>query len=48
MSNLLYIKANIKPEGESRTFQVSDFFIEEYLRFHPEDKVSFLDLYQEE
>lgn len=47
MSNLLYIKANIKQEGESRTFQVSDFFIEEYLRFHPEDKVSILDLYQE-
>ena len=30
MSKLLYIKANIKSEGESRTFRVSDSFIEEY------------------
>ncbi len=30
MSKILYIKANPKPEGESRTFTVSDAFIETY------------------
>ena len=30
MSKVLYIKANIKQEGESRTFKVSDSFVEEY------------------
>ncbi|MDU8978309.1 MAG: FMN-dependent NADH-azoreductase, partial [Clostridium perfringens] len=27
MSKVLYIKANIKNEGESRTFKVSDSFV---------------------
>ena len=30
MSKVLYIKANIKNEGESRTFKVSDSFVENY------------------
>lgn len=30
MSKVLYIKANAKPEGTSKTFDVSDHFIEEY------------------
>lgn len=47
MRKVLYIKANIKPEGVSRTFQVSDYFIEEYKKQHPEDEVIVLDLYQE-
>ena len=47
MSKVLYIKANIKPEGVSRTFQVSDYFIEEYKKQHPEDEVVVLDLYKE-
>jgi FMN-dependent NADH-azoreductase len=47
MSKLLYIKANIKPEGESRTFKVSDSFIEEYRRLNPEDEIITLDLYNE-
>ena len=47
MSKVLYIKANIKSEGESRTFQVSDHFIEEYKRSHPEDQVEVVDLYKE-
>ena len=37
MSKLLYIKANIKSEGESRTFKVSDSFIEEYKKNNPKD-----------
>lgn len=47
MSTLLYIKANIKPEGESRTFQISDHFIKEYQLAHPEDELITLDLYKE-
>ncbi|MBE6052755.1 MAG: FMN-dependent NADH-azoreductase [Clostridium sartagoforme] len=47
MKKVLYIKANIKPEGESRTFKVSDSFMEEYRRLNPEDKVITLDLYKE-
>ena len=47
MSKVLYIKANIKPEGQSRTYQVSDAFIEEYQKQHPEDEIVTLDLYKE-
>ena len=47
MSKVLYIKANIKPEGQSRTFRVSDSFIEEYRRLNPEDEIITLDLYKE-
>ena len=39
MSKLLYIKANIKNEGESRTFKVADSFIEEYKKNNPKDEV---------
>lgn len=47
MSKVLYIKANIKPEGQSRTFKVSDNFIEEYKKVNPQDEVTVLDLYNE-
>ena len=47
MNKVLYIKANIKPEGQSRTFKVSDSFIEEYKRLNPEDEIITLDLYKE-
>lgn len=47
MSKVLYIKANIKPEGQSRTFKVSDSFIEEYKRLNPQDEIITLDLYKE-
>lgn len=30
MNKVLYIKANAKPEGKSRTFKISDVFIDEY------------------
>ena len=39
MSKVLYIKANIKQEGESRTFKVSDSFVEEYKKNNPNDEV---------
>ena len=47
MSKVLYIKANIKPEGESRTFQVADHFIEAYKKRNPGDEVVVLNLYKE-
>lgn len=47
MSKVLYIKANIKNEGESRTFKVSDSFVEEYKKNNPQDEVIVLDLYKE-
>lgn len=47
MSKVLYIKANIKNEGESRTFKVSDSFVEEYMRNNPQDELIVLDLYKE-
>ncbi len=47
MSKVLYIKANIKQEGESRTFKVSDSFVEEYKKNNPEDEIITLDLYKE-
>lgn len=47
MSKVLYIKANVKPEGQSRTFKVSDSFIEEYKKNNPNDEIITLDLYKE-
>lgn len=47
MSKVLYIKANIKKEEESRTFKVSDSFIEEYRNDNPNDEIITLDLYKE-
>ncbi|PHV69753.1 FMN-dependent NADH-azoreductase [Sporanaerobium hydrogeniformans] len=47
MNKVLYIKANIKNEGQSRTFKVSDRFIEEYKKNNPQDEVFELDLYKE-
>jgi FMN-dependent NADH-azoreductase len=47
MSTVLYIKANAKPEGVSRTFKISDEFIETYKKSHPDDEIITLDLYKE-
>lgn len=47
MSTVLYIKANAKPEGVSRTFKVSDEFIKSYKESHPNDNIITLDLYKE-
>lgn len=47
MSKVLYIKANAKIEG-SRTFEISDKFIDEYKKANPNDEVKVLDLYKED
>ena len=46
-SKVLYIKANARPEGISRTYRVSKSFIETYKELHPEDEIITLDLYKE-
>ena len=45
MSKVLYIKANAKAEGESRTFRIADRFIEVYKKNNPDDEIIELDLY---
>lgn len=47
MKKILYIKANIKKDGDSRTFKISDRFVEEYKKNNPDDEVTVLDLYKE-
>ncbi|SHI66512.1 FMN-dependent NADH-azoreductase [Parasporobacterium paucivorans] len=47
MSKVLYIKANAKEKGQSRTFKISDSFIEEYKKLNPDDEIITLDLYKE-
>lgn len=47
MSRVLYIKANIKPEGQSRAFKISDSFIDEYKKNNPNDEIITLDLNKE-
>lgn len=47
MSKVLYIKANPKSDEESRTFQISEKFVEAYKQSHPQDEIITLDLYRE-
>ncbi len=47
MSKILYIKANTKPDNISRTFKISNSFIEAYTQSHPGDEIITLDLYKE-
>lgn len=47
MAKVLYIKANAKPDEESRTFKISNSFMKRYRETHPEDEITTLDLYQE-
>jgi len=43
MKKILYIKK----DGDSRTFKISDRFVEEYKKNNPDDEVTVLDLYKE-
>ena len=47
MKTILYVKANPKPNELSRTFQISEKFIESYKKKNPQDKIITLDLYKE-
>lgn len=48
MNKVLYVKANSKPEGTSRTFKISDSFVKAYKELHPDDEIITLDLYKED
>lgn len=47
MSTVLYIKANPKDDKDSRTFRISNHFINVYQKTHPNDQIITLDLYKE-
>lgn len=47
MAMLLYIKANPKSDQDSRTFQISEHFVQTYRTVHPGDNIVTLDLYRE-
>ncbi len=47
MGTVLYIKANAKPDSMSRTFEISNYFVDAYQKIKPQDKIITLDLYQE-
>jgi FMN-dependent NADH-azoreductase len=47
MAKVLYIKANARPEGISRTYRISDSYIKAYRKIHPEDEIIALDLYKD-
>lgn len=47
MSKVLYIKANPKEDKDSRTFQISEAFMDEYKKLNPDDEIITLDLYKE-
>lgn len=46
MSNVLYIKANPKSDTASRTFRISEKFMEAYRQQYPDDRITTLDLYK--
>ncbi|MFL0268325.1 FMN-dependent NADH-azoreductase [Candidatus Clostridium radicumherbarum] len=47
MSKVLYIKANAKTDEASRTYKISESFVEEYKKNNPQDEIITLDLYKE-
>ena len=47
MSKVLYIKANPKENDDSRTFRISESFMNTYRKLHPDDEIITLDLYKE-
>ncbi|MDF2821241.1 MAG: Acyl carrier protein phosphodiesterase [Clostridiales bacterium] len=47
MSKVLYIKANANEEVKSRTYKISESFLEEYKKNNPDDDIITLDLYKE-
>jgi FMN-dependent NADH-azoreductase len=47
MANLLYVTCNVRPQDRSRTLSLGNEFLEEYIRWHPQDEVQILDLYRD-
>ena len=47
MANLLYVTCNVRAQEKSRTLALGYGFLEEYLRWNPQDEVQVLDLYRD-
>jgi len=47
MCKVLYIKANASREEKSNTFMLSDNFVNEYKKYHPNDEITTIDLNKE-
>ena len=47
MANLLYITCNVRPQEQSRTLSLGNEFLEEYIRWNPQEEVQVLDLYRD-
>ncbi|KLU59794.1 FMN-dependent NADH-azoreductase 1 [Peptococcaceae bacterium CEB3] len=47
MSKVLYVKADPKDNVDSRTFRISESFMQTYRSLHPHDEIITLDLYKE-
>jgi FMN-dependent NADH-azoreductase len=47
MANMLYVTCNVRPQDRSRTLSLGYEFLEEYLRWNPQDEVQVLDLYRD-
>ena len=47
MGNLLYVTCNVRPQNQSRTLSLGYEFLEEYLRWNPQEELQVLDLYRD-
>ncbi|MBM7095352.1 FMN-dependent NADH-azoreductase [Bacillus sp. H-16] len=47
MANVLFIKANPRPYEQSVSVQLYHTFLENYRKFHPDDQITELDLFEE-
>jgi FMN-dependent NADH-azoreductase len=47
VANLLYVTCNVRAQDKSRTLALGYGFLEEYLRWNPQDEVQVLDLYRD-
>ena len=47
MANVLYVTCNVRPVDKSCTLSLGCEFLEEYLRWNPQDEVQALDLYRD-
>ncbi len=47
MAKLLYVTCNVRPQDRSRTLTLGYEFLEEYLRWNPQDEVQVLDVYRD-
>jgi FMN-dependent NADH-azoreductase len=47
MAKLLYITCDLQPVEHSRSLYVGSWFLNEYLKWNPEDEIQMLDLYRD-